>query len=533
MDDSKKLYLENAFEDLLRAIRPEIQEPTLHKKLKAIADLLKAEAPKPPNIKLPKLAGPAVKVPAVPKVPGMPNPSKKDPVKVAQQIQEAGTKKIEVKSAKVKKKTFKVTNRTNPLQAGKAPISTTASMTVPMLKSADLDWGSSSMNSGTPAVPEPTPLSATKTYQNPVKKLNVLPAKGKITIKPVAEMAPLVAAHKIKAEAEAKAKGQTPEAHLSPPTPQSLYDDPKLVDAKAHAIHPRFNGPEQEAMINGLDLNERHEDPAQRGVTTGTRILPHKDGHKLVVKNSDFGSDYERFARGHQDQNFGSAKREVTYHNLANDFFGMGKYVPTTASFKDDGKEMSAMKVADASHAAHHLVPHANEDGHAVISDHYHKTLKGMHDSGDLHKLALMNSIMGNHDRHTSNFMIDNKKPQLHMIDNGGAFDYINKDKNVVPGYIRHAHTAGIHQDGPLNAEAGKWLQNLDPEKAKALFKEHGMEGNHAAAEGFDTKLKTLQKLHADNPDEPLENLLLRAREASGPEFDEKDAVSRYARKAW
>lgn len=487
MDDQAKQYLGNALEDLLKALKEE--QETLEKAQPIVASIK--------NKKLKSAADTSKS--AAPKVPGLPNPSKKDPVKVAQQIKEAGTKKVAVDKAKIQKQAYKVSKTPKP---GKPVMAPTAPPVPTLLKSDELE---------------------ATVKKGPPKPASTMPPIGKAHITPLTEMKPLVEKH----VDHLKRSGLMDEDNAPMPKPEGTQ--PKLVHAEEHAIHPRFNAKHQQDLIHGLDLNSGNADQVQQDGVSATRILQHPAGHKLIVKDSDFGGEYNRFLRDHDQQKFGAAKREVVYHNLANDLFGLGDYVPTTAAFKNGDKEMSAMKHIDASHAISHMIPHSSkEPGAFHVSDHFHDTLKGMHDSGDLHKLALMNSIMANQDRHGSNFMVDNKDKKLHLIDNGAAFDYVNHDNHYLPAYIKSAHKAGLDQSGPLHSSASKWLQELSPEKAEALMKEHGFSDTHPATQGMVKKMRALQLAHKDNPDMPLEDLLLHARQSVGPDLDFNRKIKDY-----
>ena len=77
----------------------------MFKKLDELQSLLKQFKA---SIKMPKMAGIKPANNAVPKLPGLPAASKKDPVKVAQQIENADVKPIAVKAAKQKKESLAI-----------------------------------------------------------------------------------------------------------------------------------------------------------------------------------------------------------------------------------------------------------------------------------------------------------------------------------------------------------------------------------------------------------------------------------------
>lgn len=90
----------------------------LFKKLDSLEDLLKQFNA---SIKQPKMAGVKTPQAALPKLPGNPSPSQKDPVKMAQQIKDAGSgaKPIAMDAAKQLKESMK-TSKNGQWSLGKA-----------------------------------------------------------------------------------------------------------------------------------------------------------------------------------------------------------------------------------------------------------------------------------------------------------------------------------------------------------------------------------------------------------------------------
>jgi hypothetical protein len=79
---------------------------SLNKKIQQLTDMFKSVKA---SIKATKMTG--IKMPSLPqqnKVPGIPQPSKKDPVKIAEQIEDADLKTEAIKDAKQMKETLKV-----------------------------------------------------------------------------------------------------------------------------------------------------------------------------------------------------------------------------------------------------------------------------------------------------------------------------------------------------------------------------------------------------------------------------------------
>lgn len=275
----------------------------------------------------------------------------------------------------------------------------------------------------------------------------------------------------------------------------------------SHIDH--LNDNEQKDMLNGLNMSNL--EPIKEGASNAA-WANNKD-HRLIVKNSMLHPN--RVERGHIDTN--SARREAIYHNMAKNFFDMGENVPTTAIFKKQGSndEYSGQKeVKNASHLDTESQPN---NAVKIINNNHSKALQHNYDNGDLHKISLMDNIMGNHDRHRRNYLIDDKGNNIHLIDNGAAFDYVNFDPNT----ISHAHSISKnilkHDHSRLNPEAEKWLMNLDPNKASELLNKYGHKPDSELTKGFTTRLKYLQDKVKSKDYDNIESLLQDSRVSSGP----------------
>lgn len=271
------------------------------------------------------------------------------------------------------------------------------------------------------------------------------------------------------------------------------------------------HSPEQKNLIHGLDIHNTKS--MGRGVAGAAHRATNPSINKEVVlkKASDHANPEER---GHTQNGFDSAKREVLFHNMAGGFFGMGQHVPTTAGFTRNGENYSAQEMQPgAKHAD--LKKQTNDDvddafGESTsdkmdeFADPSHaNTLKKLHSSGELHKMALMDNIMGHHDRHAGNYMMD-KGDKLHLIDNGTSFDYGNFDVKDYPDYLRHAESNKIKGMGLDNSQvhpdAVKWLNSLDPAKAKEMLAAHGHDENSSATQGFLRRLQGMKNAVNNGP---------------------------------
>lgn len=410
----------------------ELLKSLLSVKTNASKDLM-VPALKPPSIKVPK---PSLKQPTLGKIPsGLPPPSKKDPVKMAEQLK-------------------------NP-QPGKAKVE--------ILKvESNGQW------------------SLAKSVKTPGT--------------------PVIGEHKAVALENSKAPIHTSEGFAN------------------------HHGPEQNKLIHGLNIYDTPKlDGGWAGGGSYKANNPVTGGHAIVKKASAHADQAER---GHLNNGFNSAKREVLFHNMAKDYFGMGKHVPTTSGFNRGGEDYSAQEFKEnADHPDLKEKPPSTDetsfgsDGPDEFKHPQHaKTLKKLHESGDLHKLALMDNIMGHHDRHSHNMMMDTDKDNLHLIDNGTAFDYKNFDSlHPYPAYMRHAENPNIKGMGldntQLHPEAVKWLNKLDPQKAKEMLAAHGHDEHSPATQGMLRRLQGMKNAVNNGPEHygSVKDLLDKNRATSGP----------------
>ena len=305
------------------------------------------------------------------------------------------------------------------------------------------------------------------------------------------------------------------------PEADKAYDVFNQVHAKDDALPGAFSPrPEQEKLIHGLDFRSSKslKDMGSKvGVTNGTAWLktPHHEHHVLVKPASGFGGEKDKKIRNFTGpDSMNSARREALYHNMAHDVFGMGDYVPTTAAFEKNGDEWSAQKMV----GGHHGVTGADSvTSKPNLTDKYKETLNHMHGTGDLHKLALMNNIMANQDRHSGNYMVDNKDPKIHLIDNGTAFDYGNVDNRFAPAYLLHANNELKLDNSKLHPEAKKWLDSLDENKIKESMKSHGFDEGSRFTKGALNRLKSLKE-NSSKPYNHVNDLLLEGRRSTGPD---------------
>lgn len=381
-----------------------------------------------PQVNSFKLPKPSIK--ATTKIPGgLPPPSKKDPVKVAEQLKRPQPGKVSMEILKVE---------------------------------GNGQW---SLDKALDVTAQPKPLTATA----------VSPRGANGT----------------------KVEGQ--QAKLNTATSARLARQTTPVHSDQHGWKDH-NSPAGQNLIHGLKLHEAT--PVSSGKQGAAWAKSDNHPHSMLIKNS---LDHEnREERGHSVNNFNSARREVMYHNLARDYFGMGQHVPETAGFTKNGADWSAQKKAeDTDHPDVHHLP---ENNISFKNSHHEDVMRRLNNQGTLDKMAIMDNIMGHHDRHSSNMKLDNHGDNLHLIDNGTAFDYDNLDSHPIPKYRELAshdlfRGEGDHNNENLHPAAKEWLQNLSPDKAKEMLAKQGHDENSVATKGFMKRLAGMQeKVAKGNP---------------------------------
>jgi hypothetical protein len=294
----------------------------------------------------------------------------------------------------------------------------------------------------------------------------------------------------------------------SPAVAQSFLHNSNNVSSKLHGFGYNHHNAEQNALIHGVDTQKTK--PIGKGVAGAHWAKSSSHPHDVVLKRSSQHPNF--FERGHDK--LSSSKREVLFHNMADKFFGLGKHVPLTAGFSKDADEWSVQKrVPDVTHVK-------IAEGTSRIEDaaHAHGLAK-LSQNGDLHKLALMDHIMGHHDRHGGNFMMDGKG-DIHLNDNGTSFDYGNFDQREIPAYVDIAqdHLGAKRQ---LHPEAKKWLMSLDSKKARQIFADHSYPQDAEHVKGFVDRLESLKNFINENPHiKDISPILVNHRKISGPQPD-------------
>lgn len=264
------------------------------------------------------------------------------------------------------------------------------------------------------------------------------------------------------------------------------HPDRLHVDATEHgSTHNKTF--KQQSLIHGMDLLDTSlGKPEDEGQTAQVTSAPYGffksfDVPKVFVKPS---ADEEL-----KNKDMPFAQREVVYHNLANDFWGLGQHVPTTAHFShpDSGEEMSAMQYVQPTH-----------------KDSYRNEFTALHNSGDLDKISLMDMIMGNSDRHSLNYIVNDQYPHVHLIDNAGSLDYSRNPPSYYPGYWDEPGSGGALK--AMHPEIANWILSKDPNQFVQHLTNHNVPPN--VVKDAVKRLHGVQSMFRVNPTPKREDVL-------------------------
>lgn len=243
-------------------------------------------------------------------------------------------------------------------------------------------------------------------------------------------------------------------------------DSGKVVDEKEHGDASINQTSEQKNLIHGLDMSkgEFKAKDVQFGATDSiNHWRKHPKGHELYIKGE--GS----FSGGLVTA---SARNEAAYHNMARDVFDLGHYVPPVAVFNhpSTGEKLSAAQRVEGG------------EHYSRTNKIHHAAVQNMQDRGDLHKLGVMDFVLGSRDRHTGNYMMTpHNDAQMQLIDNSEILPESNKEDNfpTTPEYLEH-HP--IKLDAPVSQENKDWAMSIDPAKIRESMSQMKYSPEHIKA---------------------------------------------------
>ena len=245
---------------------------------------------------------------------------------------------------------------------------------------------------------------------------------------------------------------------------EHAYDEPIEVDPRKHS-EKGWEGHHSD-LINGLVPDKTLQAPPNtlshwisfagvKGDETPRVVAKEALGNWDRRKGNRQGVEERRNTKEDRrssflgDPKFTTAHREAAYSKLADEFFHLGQYVPRTTVFRHplSNKPWSAMEFIKG---ATPITPETREHD-----------LKEVKDNGDLYKLAIMNVILGNNDRHMNN-MLKDPSGKIHLIDHGLTFDYGNAVRTTgVPQYVHHEKEGYSLLDEKIPESVHQWLWSL------------------------------------------------------------------------
>jgi hypothetical protein len=259
-------------------------------------------------------------------------------------------------------------------------------------------------------------------------------------------------------------------------------DEPNKIDDR-HITH--YNDEKQKSIVRGIDFSQVEREAVSGKHAMESHWQKGAHGSHVYVKRTDSQSDFPQ------------PRKEVVFHNLARDFFGMGDHVPTTAHVlhPQTGEEVAVVDGVLGRHVPRKTmndvsVPSRHEDAEAIHS---------AGENGDLGKMAIMDAMMGNMDRHQHNWMLDSKG-KIKLIDHGDAFRWSGNTPDYLTQYqrVKSARTGMPAELEPIHPAARRWAEKLDPNKLQTLMKNQMVPQRHIDATV--KKLLGLKAALAQNP---------------------------------
>lgn len=246
-----------------------------------------------------------------------------------------------------------------------------------------------------------------------------------------------------------------------------------------HDTHPNIpHTKKQKDLINGINLN--HLKSLHSGWTRDVTLSG--SGKNILNKKVIVKAEFPRYAidvdLSDSYAEFNTAHREVLFHNLAHNFWGLGKHVPTTSLVHDPvlAEEKDRVEFEEGGdyegHAPNHSVMEyvRGAKHYSSRNQEHNNIINKAGKDGTLHKLAIMDLVSGNTDRHNGNYMISKKG--IHLIDHGFTFDYNTRDL-YSPSYLQPSRYVDKFNQQKIHPDAKKWLNSLKEKDLEMHLKAH------------------------------------------------------------
>ena len=266
--------------------------------------------------------------------------------------------------------------------------------------------------------------------------------------------------------------------------PKDLDESP-LVHADSHGVGEYNHRPTSRALVHGLTLQPGADVPAdfQSSQASTSYWARNPQGKRVFVKGNET-----------DEGGMGTARSEGAYYNLAHDVFGLGHYLPTVGVVRhpQTGSENAVIE--------HVRNPQHVEQGE--LNDEQAETMDRLHKRGDLHKMAIMDYVLGNADRNSTNHLFTSDEPGFKLIDHGQAFRHGDDRSERLPQYM-NLNPAAEHS--AMHPETQKWLRGLS--SADLVHHMQRLEVPEPTIRQAVKRLEDLRQHSAANPQLPFGHL--------------------------
>lgn len=216
------------------------------------------------------------------------------------------------------------------------------------------------------------------------------------------------------------------------------------IQAVEHGLPHLANSQGQQALLDGIDIS---------GSKSGW--VQSKQG---IIGHAAASKEMEQLETlSHELREYSPAQRAAAFHLLAKNIFGLGQHVPTAAAFQHP-QTGDHFGVQQAIVGGEHLQQNPEHQAHL-----YH-----MLQTGQLDKLAMMDMMLNNHDRHAGSYLLTpGRSPGIHLPGNGMS---MSQATPMMPHYwttalgIAHGDRSRWMQS-QLHPEAAAWAQRLNPSR--------------------------------------------------------------------
>lgn len=223
----------------------------------------------------------------------------------------------------------------------------------------------------------------------------------------------------------------------------TLGQDTK-VNLQQHGVGQFNEHPDAKALAEGFDF---------ASPTLGTPTAAAKGSRKEFSSWMRAPNGHRVFVKADPEWGGSSAyipepRQEAAFSHMAHFFFGLGKHVPPVALVRHPRTGME-----------HAIIPYVPGDVwyEARNRPHAQEAIKRHEADGTLDKMAMMDLIMGNSDRHGENYLIDDKG-HMSLIDHNLI---LSEPRQMTSFHSTPDYIAGRLSGNP-HPEAVKWLMGLD-----------------------------------------------------------------------